>query len=77
MPPTESIRDHIYEALRTRILDGAAGYRAGDRLPSQADIAQVYGVSIATVQRAVDLLKHDGLVQTRGGAGTVITTPTI
>lgn len=72
LPPTESSRDQIYEALRTRILDRAPGYRPGDRLPTQESIAAVYKVSTATVGRAIDLLKHDGLVRTSGGSGTVV-----
>lgn len=73
MPPTQSARDQIYQALRSRILTGASGYRAADRLPKQEDIAAAFGVSKATVGRAIDLLKHDGLVRTGGGSGTVVT----
>lgn len=64
--------DDIYQDLRARILRRDDGHRPGDRLPKQEELADLYAVSVATVQRAVRLLKHDGLVRTRGGAGTVV-----
>ncbi|WP_427422632.1 winged helix-turn-helix domain-containing protein [Lysinibacillus fusiformis] len=72
MPAAESARDWIYRVLRERILEGAAGFRPGDRLPTRGIIADAFKVSPATVGRAIDLLKHDGLVKTSGGAGTVV-----
>lgn len=64
--------DEIYADLRTRILRRDEGHRPGDRLPSQDELAALYSVSVATISRAVRLLKHDRLVRTRGGAGTFV-----
>lgn len=44
--------------------------KKGSRLSSWQDLAAQLGVSRGTVKRAYDLLKDEGLVETRGSAGT-------
>jgi len=68
--PMSSVQ--IYEDLRARIIAREAGYQPGDRLPSQAELADLYSVHRATISRAMLLLAHDGLVRGRGGAGTIV-----
>jgi len=65
----------IYEDLRDRIRMRERGYREGDRLPSQTELAELYSVHRSTISRAMMLLAHDGLVQGRGGAGTEVLGP--
>ncbi|MEU2899138.1 GntR family transcriptional regulator [Streptomyces sp. NPDC006967] len=66
--------EQIADDLRTRIANGEFG--AGDLLPSGRDLAEQWNVSRATVVKAYDVLRHDGLVAARQGAGfTVADTP--
>ena len=73
MPVHRMSSNEIYLDLRARILQREEGYRTGDRLPSQQELAALYSVHRATISRAMLLLAHDGLVQGYGGAGTVVT----
>jgi DNA-binding GntR family transcriptional regulator len=65
--------DHLRDALAADI---AAGRHApGERLPSEAQLAQRFGVNRHTVRRALAALAEDGLVQARRGAGVFVTGP--
>ena len=55
--------------LRTRIESG----ELGPRLPSIMTLAEEAGVSTRTMQRAVDVLKDEGIVYTAPGRGTFVT----
>ncbi|HEY46507.1 MAG TPA: GntR family transcriptional regulator [Anaerolineae bacterium] len=62
-------------AQLVRILTGqiAAGvFRPGDRLPSEAQLCERYGVSPMTVRRVVNILADQGLVTTERGRGTFV-----
>ena len=59
--------------MRERIMSGE--YRAGDRLPSEAELCALYGVSRMTVRRAVTQLVQDGVVFTENGRGTFVRAP--
>ncbi|MBH5129403.1 GntR family transcriptional regulator [Streptomyces sp. PU10] len=63
--------EQIADDLRTRIANGEFG--AGELLPSGRDLAEQWGVSRATVVKAYDILRHDGLVVARQGSGFVVT----
>ncbi|MFF7264654.1 GntR family transcriptional regulator [Streptomyces sp. NPDC008159] len=63
--------EQIAEDLRTRIANGEFG--AGDLLPSGRDLAEQWDVSRATVVKAYDVLRNDGLVVARQGAGFTVT----
>ena len=63
----------VARGMRERIVDGEL--RAGDRLPSEAELCAMYGVSRMTVRRAVTLLVQDGVVFTENGRGTFVRAP--
>ncbi|MGW0824975.1 GntR family transcriptional regulator [Streptomyces sp. NPDC002845] len=66
--------EQIADDLCTRIANGE--FNPGDLLPSGRDLAEQWDVSRATVVKAYDVLRHDGLVVARQGAGfTVAETP--
>lgn len=46
--------------------------RPGDRVPSARQLTREHGVAIATATRVLALLRAEGLVLTRPGAGTVV-----
>jgi AcrR family transcriptional regulator len=49
--------------------------RPGDRVPSARQLTREHGVAIATATRVLALLRAEGLVLTRPGAGTVVAAP--
>ncbi|MEU1688086.1 GntR family transcriptional regulator [Micromonospora sp. NPDC005707] len=49
--------------------------RPGDRVPSARQLTREHGVAIATATRVLALLRAEGLVLTRPGAGTVVAEP--
>lgn len=63
----------VYLSLRAEL---SSGMRApGDLLPSEAKLAQSYGVGRVTVRRALAALVAEGWVETRAGAGTIVRPP--
>lgn len=65
----------IADQLRAAIADGEL--RPGDRLPSEVQLAQEYGVGRGTVREAIRLLAAGNLVTSTRGAlgGTFVTLP--
>jgi GntR family transcriptional repressor for pyruvate dehydrogenase complex len=47
--------------------------KAGDRLPSERELAETFRVSRSSVREAIKTLEHEGLVRSRPGSGTFIT----
>ena len=76
--PIATIDRDSYEpayAQLVRILLGqiAAGvFRPGDRLPSEAQLCQRYGVSPMTVRRVINILADQGVVIAEQGRGTFV-----
>jgi GntR family transcriptional regulator len=76
--PIAAIDRDSYEpayAQLVRILLGqvAAGeFRPGDRLPSEAQLCERYGVSPMTVRRVVNILTDRGVVVAEQGRGTFV-----
>jgi DNA-binding transcriptional regulator YhcF (GntR family) len=63
-----------YEQLRTRVLELATSGElpAGFRLPPVRALAEQLGLAANTVARAYKELEADGIVETRGRNGTLI-----
>lgn len=65
----------IANALRADLAEGR--YTAGDKLPTEAALADRFGVNRHTVRHGISALVEEGLVRTRRGAGAfVAATPT-
>jgi GntR family transcriptional repressor for pyruvate dehydrogenase complex len=58
--------DDVVEQVRAAIIDGSI--TAGERLPSERDLAEQFGVSRATLREALRALEAVGLVEIRVGA---------
>jgi DNA-binding FadR family transcriptional regulator len=61
-----SLSAQIADAIRTAIVDGRL--LVGDRLPSEAELADQHGVSRATVREALKRLAAQSLIRTARGA---------
>lgn len=64
--PEKSLSAQIADAIRTAIVDGRL--LVGDRLPSEAELAEQHGVSRATVREALKRLAAQSLIRTERGA---------
>ena len=65
---TKPVHVSIRDDLRLRITAGE--WAAGDRLPSETDLAARYGVARMTVRQAIGALAGEGVVVRRQGLGT-------
>jgi GntR family transcriptional regulator len=66
----EYVYVQLADDLAAKIARG--DFPAGSRLPSEAELAETYGVARMTVRRALDVLRDRGLVRTLHGRGTVV-----
>ncbi|MBC7133935.1 putative transcriptional regulator PhnF [Pseudoruegeria aquimaris] len=65
----------IADALRSDLAEGK--YAPGDKLPTEAALAERFGVNRHTVRRGIAALVEEGLIRTRRGSGAfVAATPT-
>ncbi|MYW65511.1 FCD domain-containing protein [Streptomyces sp. SID8379] len=62
--------EQVLDRLRAYVAEG--GLRAGDRLPTERDLAARLGVSRASVKQAIVVLEVQGLVEVRHGGGTYL-----
>ncbi len=60
----------LVNILRRSMAEGI--FRPGDRLPSEAQICERFGVSPMTVRRAINLLVDQGIVVAEQGRGTFV-----
>jgi len=66
----EPLYEQLAAVLRGRIQDGT--YPPGRRIPSVAALIDEFGLSTMTVQKAVRVLKDEGLVRGIQGRGTFV-----
>lgn len=65
----------IAEELRAEIMDGRL--QTGDRLPTENELATRFRVNRHTARRALASLAGDGLIESRRGSGTFVTSSTV
>ncbi|MBX5469564.1 MAG: FadR family transcriptional regulator [Thermoleophilaceae bacterium] len=66
---SQQVRDQLEQAIRS------GDYAVGDRLPSERELAQMFGVSRVSVREALRSLEAVGLVEVKHGAGTMVVDP--
>ena len=64
----------LCDLLEARLVDEA---RPGDRLPSEAELAQQFDVNRLTVRRALNELNQRGLIETVHGKGSFVASPRV
>ena len=62
----------VGSALRASILTKREGFEAGSKLPSGPELAKHFKVARGTVDKALDLLRNEGLIVTRQGSGSFV-----
>lgn len=65
-PPFQQVANVLRAAIKTRRLE------PGEQLPSLAELSKTYGVSLMTVQKAIGVLRDEGLVISRQGKGSFV-----
>lgn len=65
-----SMVDQVENVLKEQILSGA--WKPQEKLPPEAEIAQMYGVNRLTVRMALQKLNTLGVTETRVGEGTFV-----
>ena len=66
MPVFRQIHDRIIEAI------ARGDIKDGEKLDPVRKVAAEFGINPATVQKAYDLLREDGIVTTANRSGTVV-----
>jgi GntR family transcriptional regulator len=64
----------LYRQLAADLINriNAGQYRAGERLPSEPELAALHRIGRPTVRQATDLLVQRGLIERRRGSGTYV-----
>lgn len=65
-----NITEQVFEQMKKQIVTGK--WVAGDKLPSENELSETFGVSRVTVRQALQKLTALGLVETRTGEGSFI-----
>lgn len=65
----------FYKQLKNKIMEDIEGgkLKHGDKLPSERELAEQYGISRMTARHTLSILEREGVVERRVGAGTFIT----
>ncbi len=66
--------EKIVAQIEKRIIDG--DLKPGDRLPSERELGQQFGVSRTSIREAIRVLTLKNLVEVNHGRGTFVTEPT-
>lgn len=62
----------LYQQVKQEILRSFAGKKAGERIASEAEYIEKFGVSITTVRQAMRELVKEGWIEKRQGRGTFL-----
>src|SRR5690348_4362839 len=65
----------LKKILREKIDDGE--YQPGDQIPSERELARLYGLNRMTVRHAITQLVKEGLLKRVQGKGTLVLQPRV
>jgi len=63
----------VMQSIQEKIINKE--YKSQEAIPSEAELAKIYDVSIITIRRAIKELSGEGYLSTRRGKRTVVTRP--
>ena len=69
----QAISNNIFEDIKEAILSGQ--YPPGEKLPTESQLCERYGVSRVTIRAALDRLRGCGLLHSRRGGGSYVCDP--
>jgi GntR family transcriptional repressor for pyruvate dehydrogenase complex len=64
------ISEDIFIQLKDMIKDGT--YKPGDKLPTESELTEMFGVSRTPVREALSVLEASGMIKSRHGGGSVV-----
>ena len=64
------LSEHVVAALRAQVLGGEVA--PGQKLPTESQLTETFGVSRTVIREAIASLAADGLVESRQGAGVFV-----
>ena len=65
-----NVADVVYDQMQQLIASGE--WKPGDRIPSELELTELFGVSRVSIRAALQRLEGQGVLQRRPGRGTVI-----
>src|SRR3978361_430926 len=68
--PARALSDAVAQQLLLQIEKG--GFASTGRLPTEAVLAQEFGVSRTVIREAISRLKNEGMVEPRQGSGVFV-----
>ncbi|MCM3231441.1 GntR family transcriptional regulator, partial [Bacillus altitudinis] len=68
--PARAMSDHVAQQLLKQIEVGS--FSATGKLPTEAVLAQEFGVSRTVIREAISRLKNEGVVEPRQGSGVFV-----
>ena len=68
-----TLHHQLYRTLSDMIRTGVV--KPGERMPTEAELVEAYGVSRTTARRALDELRREGVVERQPGKGTFLRQP--
>lgn len=66
----QSLADEVANLLRQKITEGE--FEVGQKLPTEPELMELFGVGRSTIREAVRNLSHMGLVRVQQGLGTFV-----
>src|ERR1700744_1809700 len=69
--PVHTMSDSVAEKLLAQIDKGV--FAKGIKLPTEAALAQAFGVSRTVIREAVSRLRNEGVIESRQGSGMFVT----
>lgn len=68
--PRQQRYEQVADDLAAKIRGG--DYPPGAQLPSRVQLEEIYGVSASVIEKAMMLLRRDGLTETLAGVGVFV-----
>lgn len=62
---TRNFAQEVANQIKQNIFNGT--YKSGDKLPSESELAEIFGVSKVTVRQSVRVMENSGIVYTKQG----------